>query len=128
MHIHYSFIFISLIYSLFSTFASINGFRHPSGVGHHVPILVFREYRDRSVSDLGLGKWVGPWVNGSDNCFIISISTWSTHVCFAPLLGLESRYTIPASRNFRIGIFESSRCRSHPCFIQFYINSFSVLD
>ena len=51
MHNHYSFIFISLIYSLFSAFALNKWLSSPSGVGQHVPTLVFGEYQGRGVSD-----------------------------------------------------------------------------
>ncbi|XP_028952447.2 uncharacterized protein [Malus domestica] len=34
---------------------------------------------------------------------------------------LGSRHTIPASRHFRIGIFESSRCRTHFCVHSIFI-------
>ena len=51
MHILYSFIFISHIYPLFSAFAFNKWLASPSGVGQHVPILVFWEYQGRGMSD-----------------------------------------------------------------------------
>ena len=51
LHINYSFIFISLIYPLFSAFVLNKWLSSPSGVGQHVPILVFGEYRGRGVSN-----------------------------------------------------------------------------
>ena len=50
MHIHYSFIFLSLTYPLFSAFALNNWLSSTSGVGQHVSILVFGEYQGWDLS------------------------------------------------------------------------------